>query len=292
MGKYVNPFTDHGWKIIFGQEMNKDLIILFLNGLLEGERIVEDISFIDKEIMPEVISGRATIFDILCREPGGAYFVVEVQNRLQDYFLDRGLFYLCRSISMQSKPGRDWHYDYYPVYGIYFLNFTMPSLVKFRTDVILADRETGVQINDKLRQIYLCMPYFTKKQEECQSIIDCWIYCLKYMDILDRMPFESQKAIFDKLFDVAEIAKLSPKELLRYDESLKVYRDYVNTIEYAEKTAKAEGKAEGIAEGTAEGKIEGKRLVAINMKEQGFPVEIIAQCTELSIEEVDMFCNS
>lgn len=112
------------------------------------------------------------------------------------------------------------------------------------------------------------------------------------MDILDRMPFESQKAIFDKLFDVAEIAKLSPKELLRYDESLKVYRDYVNTIEYAEKTAKAEGKAEGIAEGTAEGKIEGKRLVAINMKEQGFPVEIIAQCTELSIEEVDMFCNS
>ena len=52
MGKFINPFTDVGFKLIFGQEINKDLLIDFLNSLLEGERHIKDIRFLDKELLP------------------------------------------------------------------------------------------------------------------------------------------------------------------------------------------------------------------------------------------------
>ena len=49
MGKYINPFTDWGFKRLFGQELSKDLLISFLNDLLEDELHVKDVTFKDKE---------------------------------------------------------------------------------------------------------------------------------------------------------------------------------------------------------------------------------------------------
>ena len=103
MGKFLNPFTDVGFKKLFGQEVNKFLLIEFLNDLLVGEHHVVDISFMNKEIVPEAFAGRVVIFDILCKDTDGSYFIIEMQNQYQDYFFDRGLYYLCRMIGNQGK---------------------------------------------------------------------------------------------------------------------------------------------------------------------------------------------
>ena len=58
MGKFINPFTDVGFKKIFGQEVSKDLLIDFLNDLLVGERSIKDITFLDKELLPEYMGDR------------------------------------------------------------------------------------------------------------------------------------------------------------------------------------------------------------------------------------------
>lgn len=278
MAKFVNPFTDKGFKIVFGQEISKPLLIEFLNDLLQGERCIEDISFLDKEILPQTADGRVVIFDILCREKSGAYFVVEMQNRMQDYFIERGLYYLCRMISQQGETGREWQYEFCPVYGIYFLNFTIPPLRCFRTDVILADRTDGTLFSDKIRMIYLSLPLFTLEKEDCQTDFERWIYLLKYMDILDRMPFKAQKAIFDKLLDVADLSRLDAHERAQYDATLKAYRDWSNTIRTAERHAKEKGQEEG--------REESKRLIAANLKRQGVDVATITQCTGLSPEQI------
>ena len=74
MGKFINPFTDVGFKKIFGQEVSKDLLIDFLNDLLVGERSIKDITFLDKELLPEYMGDRGVIYDIYCTtEAGGAY---------------------------------------------------------------------------------------------------------------------------------------------------------------------------------------------------------------------------
>ena len=103
------------------------------------------------------------------------------------------------------------------------------------------------------------------------------------MDTLERLPFEAKKAIFRKLLEVANVENLIPEERERYDESVKAYRDYVNTIATAERISREEGKAEGLAEGN----IEGKRQMAARLKKEGLPLDMIARCSDLSLEEIE-----
>ena len=279
MGKFINPFTDFGFHRIFGQEVHKELLIDFLNQLLKDERHIIDITFLNPIQQPETIEDRGVIFDIHCRDDKGGLFVVEMQNGAQPYFYDRGIYYLSRAISNQGEKGKDWKFSLCPVYGIFLLNYKMGINSKFRTDVILADRDTGRMFSDKIRQVYLELPWFTKEPDDCETDFERWLYLLKHMDTLERMPFKARKAVFDKLLEVADVANLSKDERILYDEALKRYRDYKNTIDYAEE--------KGVEKGIKIGKTEEQRLIAANFKKRGVNTEMIAQCTGLSIEEID-----
>ena len=158
-----------------------------------------------------------------------------------------------------------------PVYGVFLLNYKMDVNSKFRTDVILADRETGSMFSDRIRQVYLELPYFQKEPDECENDFERWIYLLKHMDTLERMPFKAKKAVFDKLLEVADVANLSKEERIQYDEALKRYRDYKNTIDYAEE----------------KGILKGKESTARNMKAEGIAPLIIQKCTGLSLEDIE-----
>ena len=148
--------------------------------------------------------------------------------------------------------------------------------------------------SDKIRQVYLELPWFTKEPDECETDFERWLYLLKHMDTLERMSFKARKAVFDKLLEVADVANLSKDERVLYDEALKRYRDYKNTIDYAEekeiekgfKIGEAKGLAKGKAEGRAEGRAKEQRLIAANFKKQGVNIETISLCTGLSIEEI------
>ena len=279
MGKFINPCTDFGFHRIFGQEVHKELLIDFLNQLLKDERHIIDITFLNPIQQPETIDDRGVIFDIHCRDDKGGWFVVEMQNGAQPYFYDRGIYYLSRAISNQGEKGKDWKFSLCPVYGIFLLNYKMGINSKFRTDVILADRDTGRMFSDKIRQVYLELPWFTKEPDDCETDFERWLYLLKHMDTLERMPFKARKAVFDKLLEVADVANLSKDERILYDEALKRYRDYKNTIDYAEE--------KGVEKGIKIGKTEEQRLIAANLKKRGVNTEMIAQCTGLSIEEID-----
>ena len=105
MARFINPFTDVGFKRIFGQEINKDLLIDFLNGLLEGEKHIVDIRFLDKEVLPAFAQDRGVIYDVYCTNESGEQFIVEMQNRPQVNFRERALYYLSRAVARQ---GRVW----------------------------------------------------------------------------------------------------------------------------------------------------------------------------------------
>ena len=70
-----------------------------------------------------------------------------------------------------------------------FLNFSPIDFKKqFRTDVVLAEKDTKEQFSDKLRMIYLQLPLFTKEADECENQVERWIYLLKNMETLNRLP--------------------------------------------------------------------------------------------------------
>ncbi len=279
MPKFINPFTDVGFKRIFGQEINKDLLIDFLNALLDGERRVKDIKFLNKELLPIFENDRGLIYDIYCTDENDEQFIVEMQNKEHVNFRERAVYYLSQAISRQGEKGVDWKFDLKAVYGVFFLNFRMTDLPhKLRTDIVLADRDTHEQFSNKMRYIFIELPMFAKEEDECETDFERWIYVLKNMETLQRLPFKARKAVFEKLEQIVDIAGMSKEDRMKYDESIKVYRDQLAVMEYERLQGEAKGEAKGIAKGIAN--------VARNLKQMGLPVDTIAQATGLTPEAI------
>ena len=107
MAQYVDIMTDAGFKAVF---QDKQVTIKFLNAALAGERQIKDITYLDKEIKPEIVENRTIIFDLLCEDVSGAKFILEMQNCPQYYFFNRGFYYLCRMVARQGQIGKQWQY--------------------------------------------------------------------------------------------------------------------------------------------------------------------------------------
>lgn len=269
--RYINPFTDFGFKRLFGEEPNKDLLLDFLNELLKEEQgVIKNLTYLKNEHLGTTEIDRKAIFDLYCENEKGEKFIVELQKTKQNFFKDRTVYYSTFPIKEQAKRA-DWNYELKSVYTIAILDFVFDEDKnqpdKFRYDVKLKDNETNKVFYDKLTFIYLEMPKFKKTAEQLETRFEKWLYVLKNLNRLDRVPDVLREKIFDKLFEIAEIAKFNQEQILSYEDSLKYYRDLKNSLD----TAKAEGKAE----------------VAINMIKKGYPLNEISQITDLPIEEIE-----
>ena len=285
MENYVNIMLDRGFKAVFGQ---KQVAIDFINATLEGERQVRDLIYLDKEILPESIDQRTVIFDCLCEDVDGTKFILEMQNCPQRYFFNRGFYYICRMISRQGQIGSDWKYELLPVYGIYLLNFSLPELHSWRTDVVLANAATGETFGElKLKQVYISFELFNLRKEECVTSLEKLVFILKNMNIFDMAPFKEENEAFRRILDAANVNAMTPHERDVYDELLKRYRDWRCTTEYAIEQAEEKGLAKGMEQGLAKGKAEEQREIAANFKKQGIGIDTSALCTGLPIEEIE-----
>ncbi len=284
MAKYINPFTDVGFKRIFGQELSKPLLLDFLNSLFEGEKHIASLTFLDKEQPAIFEEDRSLIYDIYCETDEGEKIIVEMQNKSQPFFKNRSIYYVSESIARQGERGSAWNYAIDSVYLVAFLNFSPLDFKKqFRTDVVLAEKGTAEQFSDKLRMIFLQLPLFTKEADECENQVERWIYLLKNMETLNRLPWAAQSAVFQKLESIADVGGMTRAERLQYDEALKKYRDTISVFE----GVRLEGRMEGNAEGRAnEKKNTVKRLLA-----SGASVDIIAVATGLAHDEVKVLID-
>jgi len=227
---------------------------------------------------------RSPIYDILCETDDKEKIIVEMQNREHPNFKERMLYYASEAIVRQGEKGTGWNYDIKGVYVIAFTNFQMTGYGgRLRIDAGLTDLQQGGLFCDKLRLIYLQMPCFTKEADECENQFERWIYILKNMDILERMPWAAQNAVFQRLAEVAEVSKLSKEERIKYNHALKRYRDTLNAMTGAEMKGRAEGLVEGLAEGEHRKALES----ACSMKADNMPAELIAKYTGLTFEDIN-----
>jgi predicted transposase/invertase (TIGR01784 family) len=269
--KYLNPFTDFGFKKLFGEEYNKDLLIDFLNQLLKAEQgKIKKLTYLKNEHLGRSEEDRRAVFDLYCENERGEKFIVEIQKTKQKFFKDRALYYSTFPISEQAQAG-DWNFELKAVYTVAILDFVFDEdeaePEKMRYDVKLSDIATNKVFYEKLTFIYLEMPKFNKALEELENRFDKWLYVLKNLERLHNIPAKFQDRLFKKLFAAAEIAKLSPEEARSYEDSLKVYRDMKNSLD----TAREEGVV----------------FVAVNLVKMGLSVEEIVKATGLTIEAVD-----
>ena len=278
--RYINPYTDFGFKMLFGTEMNKELLISFINSLLSGKEVIRDLTYLNTEHLGTSEADRRAVFDVYCENERGEKILIEMQRGEQQFFKDRSLYYATFPIREQGEKG-EWDYRLKAVYVIGILNFKFDSEDDnyFHHEVQLMDVCTKQVFYDKLTFIYLEIPKFNKSEDELVTMFDKWLFVLRNLSRLMARPAALQDRIFTRLFEAAEIAKFTKEQYEAYEESLKVYRDWQNTIV----TAEQKGMAEGIAKGRMEQNIANAR----SMKLAGLDYEIISQVTGLSKDEID-----
>ncbi|AMA48604.1 Rpn family recombination-promoting nuclease/putative transposase [Flavobacterium covae] len=281
--KYINPFTDFGFKKIFGGEASKNLLIDFLNALLPEYDQIKELSFKNTEQLGQSDLDRKAIYDIYCENEKGEKFIVELQKAKQNYFKERTIYYSTFPIREQAEKG-EWNYNLKAVYCVGVLDFTFDDYESEpeRSEVvhtIKLKNQNGKVFYDKLTYIYLEMPNFDKQENQLNSRLDKWLYFIKNLEDFQNIPTIFKDEVFTQAFEKAELANFGQLDLDKYESSLKVYRDLKGVID----TAFDEGKMEGLIEGKIEGKIE----TAKSLKKIGVSVEIITQATGLTKEEIN-----
>jgi len=285
--RYINPFTDYGFKKLFGEEPNKDLLLDFLNVLLQEEQgEIKSLTYLKNEHLGTGELDRKAIFDLYCENEKGEKFIVELQKTKQNFFKDRTVYYSTFPIREQAKRA-DWNYKLKAVYTVAVLDFVFDEdkqdTAKFRYDIKLTDIETKAVFYDKLTFIYLEMPKFNKTVEELETRFDKWLYVIRNLNRLDKVPDKLRERVFEKLFETAEIARFTPDQVRSYEDSLKYYRDMKNSLD----TAREEGLIEGREAGREEGREQRAIEIAKEMILAREPIEKIIRFTGLTLEQIE-----
>ena len=288
MARYINPFTDVGFKRIFGQELSKPLLIDFLNNLLKGEKTIVDLRFLDKEQPALFKEDRSLIYDVFCELENGEQIIVEMQNCNQAYFKNRSIYYVSEAIARQGERGVDWQFNIKAVYLIAFLNYRLPDIGdEFRTDAMLMDKKSKAEFSDKIRLVYLQLPLFQKEAEACENDFDRWIYVLKNMETFNRLPWMAKDSVFHRLSEIADVSAMTKEERQKYDYAIRKYRDNLCVYEGVLQTGRAEGRAEGF-ELAQKQAYKDKLASARSFKTLGLlSNQQIAQALDLPLSEVE-----
>ena len=281
VSKFIDPLLDFSFKRIFGAEPNKDLLIDLLNGIFRGRKEIIDLVYNKNEHAGDTDKIGGVIFDLTCTASNGEQFIIEVQRTAQINLKRRMLYYGSKLISDLAPKGKrkEWDYALPEVYIIVLMDgFAMPGDDRNRQylhDICLCNRDTGEVFYDNLGFIYLELCNFAKAESELETDLDGWLYVLKNMNNLNKIPLYLRKPVFEKLFNIAEYSKLTKKEKTMYDTSLKRKWDTAGALEYARR----EGEEKGIEKGKAS-------VVANLILDFGFDDEQAARASQTSIDFV------
>jgi len=300
VSKFIDPLLDFSFKRIFGTEPNKDLLIALLNGIFRGRKHIVDLVYNKHEHVGDTAELGSVIFDLTCTSIDGEIFIIEVQRSGQVNLKRRMLYYGSKRIADEAPKGKrkEWDYAIPEVYVIVLMDgFRMPASNasdRFLHDICLCNRDTGEVFYDDLGFIYLELCNFVKAESELETDLDGWLYVLKNMSRLNRIPLYLRKPVFEKLFDIAEYSRLTKEEKQMYDTSLKRKWDTAGALEYARREGIEKGIQKGIEKGIQKGvekaqaeayaeKLESAR----EMKKDGISDEQIARFTKLPIEVIE-----
>ena len=314
MERYINPFVDYGFKKLFATEANKDILISFLNAVIEdtSDPIV-DLIYKNVELLGEFNGMRVSYLDAYCETSTGRQFIVEMQNSWQPFFKDRTLYYAAKSITSQAVKGDPikreqpekkekkkkkavkWDYRLKEVYVIAMMNFNFPKKEYKQDDyyhkIMLTDLDDNHVFYDKLTLIYLEMRKVGKADLNMSRPLDRWLRVLYGLWGEEECPPELDEPVFQKLYSEAEYASFTTDEQLSYERSWKRELDIYNEIEGGRiigheegyENGFEEGREKGLTEGYEKGQSESKKEIARKMKERGFDDDTISQMT--GIEE-------
>lgn len=311
---FIPPFSDYGFKNLFGKEKSKENLIFLLNELLKDYPDmypIVDITYKNVEKQGDNPERKSTRFDVYCHTESGRVFIVEMQNQKDQHLKQRLIFYLCQAVTEQDsriEGSEPWNYDFPPVMVIMFCDFLDREIDSEEVNYFgFLNLKSHKEFGNHVGLCVIQLPLFPKEKNDCHTELEKIIYSMKNMDVIleDKKQSFSQKNgdFYDRIARMSQTAALTKDELHEYHQWLKVTNDdrlwrkqameegreegRAQGLEEGRAEGRAEGRVEGLAEGLAEGEIKQAWKTARKMKAKGLSLEDISEFTGLSLEQLN-----
>ncbi|OAB81282.1 transposase [Wolbachia endosymbiont of Laodelphax striatellus] len=297
LSKFLDPKLDLTFKKIFGTEKNKNILIHFLNDILgfTGVNAIQDVEFLSTIMNPEIASDKQSIVDVLCKDSLGNRYIAEMQLARDKGFEKRAQLYAAKAYSRQSGN----YIDFKTVFFIAISNSTLfPSDVYYISTHNIRDIKTNGHYLKDFQFVFIELPKFTKsKVEQLETTVERWCFFFKYAEETtdeDLRKIAEKSPIIKLAYDELDKFHWNEKDLVAYEERVMDLQKEAAILEQKLDDAKHEGRQEGILighqKGRAEGKEEGEKqtkiAVAKNSLKAGVSIDVIAEITGLSVDEI------
>ena len=292
LSKFLDPKNDIAFRKIFGSEEHKDILIHFINDILELEGIsqIEEVEFLSTIQNPDIAAKKQSIVDVLCRDISGTQIIVEMQVAPTKGFEKRAQYYAAKAYSRQLNKGQEEDGLYENLKEVIFIAIAdyvvFPDKTEFKSDHVILDKSTHEHDLQDFSFTFIELPKFKKtKIEELDTILDKWCYFFKYAAKTSESDMAKIASSYKTIGDAYEVVNQynwNEKQLIAYEQEKKRVWDNIAALNY--QLDKAEAK--GIAKGKADGKYEEKTTIAKNMLSKSYSISDISSITGLSTDEI------
>ena len=269
--RYVSLLSNSGFKAVFGDRKNKDVVMSVMNSFLPPHRHVTDIEYTATEHQGQLLSNKEYRYDFMCKDADGVSFIVEMQCYPNDYWFQRCVSYASRAYDRQNRKGQS--YNVPPVYLIGLMDMEIPHPDKefwkdrYISEYTFREKESHDLLDETIIIIFAELTKFRKSIAECETDTDKMLYVLKNMGNLQNRPAELQAEVYRRLFEACEISAFSKDKHAKYQEDM-FDEKRLKGIEDANRRI---GREEGRSEGRAEGELNSRKAIAGKLKEMGMP---------------------
>lgn len=309
---------DWAIKRLLRQKANFDVLEGFLTVFI-GEKITI-VEILESEGNQSRSDDKFNRVDIKAKNDKGEIIIIEVQNMRELYFLERILYGVAKAITEHIQLG-DRYEKVKKVYSISILYFDLGKGTDFlyhgQNRFIGVHTHDCLQIKEKEKKALVSRvpeeifpEYILIRVNEFNKVavtpIEEWVQYLKEGVISP----DTQAPGLGEARKKLSYYSMTKQERMAYDEHLNNIAIELGIVDAAKleglmeghKEGLAKGREEGLAkgreegllrgreEGLAEGRAEGEMNkgleIARQMKAEGLPLEMIARCTGLSMEQI------
>ena len=282
--------TDYIFKLVFGTEENKDVLISLLNAIFKGHPKVNNLQLMNSEISKSLKNNKTIRLDVRADIGNQNYVDIEIQVRNTGEIIDRGVQYMCNMMTESFKKHADKEansYAYPKVIGVWILkeNIThRTNAVNEMNFMFTKNQQDDYEIaTDKMRMFTIELGKFKPKTSNKKDMLDAWLKFLTNQTDEEDLKEEKINKAFKTLLKVS--ADDEVREIYRLRELTERNRISEQTV------AREQGRAEGLVEGEKVGLEKGEKKAKIesarNLLKAGVDINIIATAVGLSTEEVE-----
>jgi len=296
LSKFLDPKNDVAFKKIFGSEKHKDILIHFINDVLElkDNDQIDEVEFLSTIQDAEIASKKQSIVDVLCRDKNGVQIIVEMQVAPTKGFEKRAQYYAAKAYSRQLNKGQEADGLYENLKAVIFIAIAdyivFPDKTEFKSEHVILDKNSHEHDLQDFSFTFVELPKFKKEKiEELNTTLDKWCYFFKYAAKTSEADMAKIGSSYKTIGDAYEIVNQynwNEQQLLAYERETKRVWDNRSVLEFQLDKAKAEGMEQGMEQGIEKGKTERDIEIAKDMTTKNYPLSEISALTGLSIDSI------